>query len=133
MESDSFMKSNRLIQEYINDKGEKVYKMATFDIDVLAKSTGGLSPTIIYLHDNQDVTDDIRALRFSIHSPYSFIEDYDKFQTMLYYKEQCAINDLYDSISIRPKNMSVTKQILWSIGVLILMTIPLLIAMFIYK
>ncbi len=54
--------------------------MATYDIEVIAKSTGGLAPTILYFHDNQDVTDDVRAIRFGLESPYSYIEDYDKFQ-----------------------------------------------------
>ncbi|SOC25687.1 hypothetical protein SAMN05880501_11928 [Ureibacillus xyleni] len=122
------MKTNRLVKQYQNDNGEVRYKMATFDINVIAKSTGGLAPTILYFHDNQDVTDDIRAIRFGLDSPYSYIEDYDAFQKMLHKKEQKAINDLYDSISIRPKNMSTGKQILWSFGVLLLMSIPLLVA-----
>ena len=122
---------NRLVKECINEQGKKVYRMATYDIEVIAKSNGGLSPTIIYLHNNQDVTDDIRDIRFGARSPYSYIEDYDEFQTMLYNKEQKAINDLYDSISLRPKNMTATEQTLWSIGVLVLMSIPLLVAMLI--
>lgn len=124
---------NRLVKECINDNGEKVYRMKTHDIDVIAKQTGGLAPIIIYLHENQDVSDDIRQIRFAARSPYSYIEDYDEFQTMLYYKEQKAINDLYDSISIRPKNMTAGEQTLWSIGILLLMSIPLLVAMYIFN
>lgn len=123
------MKLNRLVRQYQGNNGEVGYKMTTFDIDVIAKSTGGLAPTILYFHDNQDVTDDIRSLRFGIDSPYTYIDDYGKFQTMLYKKEQQALNNLYDTISIRPKNMSTSKQILWSFGVLLLMTIPLLVAL----
>ncbi len=122
------MKLNRLVTQYQKESGETGFRMATFDIDVIAKSNGGLAPTILYFHDNQDVTDDIRSLRFSVNSPYSYIEDYEKFQTMLYNKEQRALNNLYDSISIRPKNMPPGKQVLWSLGVLILMTIPLIVA-----
>lgn len=122
------MKSNRLLFQYQKENGVIGYKIKTFDIDVIAKATGGLAPTILYFHDNQDVTDDIRAIRFGLESPYSYIDDYDKFQTLLYKKEQRALNDLYDSISIRPKKMSTSKQILWSFGVLILMMIPLLVA-----
>ncbi|MFC7687531.1 sodium:proton antiporter [Ureibacillus sp. GCM10028918] len=122
------MKSNRLVTQYQRDNGEAGYKMTTFEIDVIAKSTGGLAPTILYFHDNQDVTDDIRSLRFGVDSPFTFIDDYGQFQTMLYKKEQQALNNLYDTISIRPKNMSTPKQILWSFGVLLLMTIPLLVA-----
>nr|WP_106782107.1 sodium:proton antiporter [Lysinibacillus timonensis] len=125
--------SNPLIKEVINDQGKQVYKMATFDIEVIAKITGGLAPTIIYLHDNKDVTDWIRAIRFGVKQPSTYIEDYEQFQTMLYQKEQQALNNLYDSISLRPKNMSTGKQIIWSFAVLLLMSIPLLIAMFIMQ
>lgn len=119
---------NRLVVRYQRNNGEVGYKMTTFDIDVIAKSTGGLTPTILYFHDNQDVTDDIRSLRFGVDSPYTYIDDYDQFQTMLYKKEQQALNNLYDTISLRPKNMSTSKQVLWSFGVLFLMSIPLLVA-----
>lgn len=124
--------SNRLIREEVKDDGKKVYKVATYDIDVIAKATGGLAPTFFYFYDNQDVTDDIRAIRFGPRIPSSYIEDYEQFQKMLYQKEQRALNDLYDSISIRPKNMSTGKQIMWSFGVLLLMSIPLLVAMLIF-
>ena len=122
---------NKLIREEVNENGETVYKMVTFDIDVIAKSTGGLAPTIIYLYNDQDVTDDIRALRFHYENPALFIEDYPAFQTMLYKKEQSAINNLYESISIKPKNMSTGQQIIWSFGVIFIMLIPLLIAVFV--
>jgi len=125
--------ANPLIQEVVNENGQTVYKMATFDIDVIAKMNGGLAPTLIYLQDQKDVTDWVRALRFGIKLPSSYIEDYDAFQAMLFQKEEKAINDLYDTISIRPKNMSTSKQILWSFAVLSLMAIPLLIAMFIMR
>ena len=126
------MISNRLVKEEVKATGEKVYRMVTYDIDVIAKSTGGLAPTIFYFYDNQDVTDDIRAIRFGHYPPSSYIEDYEQFQKMLYQKEQRALNNLYDSISIRPKNMSTGKQIIWSVGVLLLMSIPLLVAMLIF-
>ena len=125
------LKLNKLVCEEINENGEIVYKMATFDIDVIAKSTGGLAPTTSYLYNDQDVTDDIRALRFHYQNPALFIEDYPAFQTMLYEKEQRAINDLYESISIKPKNMSTGKQIIWSFGVIFIMLVPLLIAAFV--
>ena len=127
------LKLNQLVREEVSENGKIVYKMATFDIDVVAKSTGGLAPTITYLYNEQDVTDDIRALRFHYQNPASFIEDYPAFQNMLYQKEQRAINDLYDSISIKPKNMSTGKQIIWSFGVILIMLIPFLIAAFILK
>ena len=125
--------NNRLVREEINEDGKTVYKMATFDIDVIAKATGGLAPTIIYLHGDRDVTDDIRAIRFYYKSPSTFIEDYSEFQTMLYEKEQRAINQLYESISIKPKNMTTSKQMLWSFFVLLLVILPLFAVMLIMK
>ena len=124
---------NNLIRQETNEAGEIIYRMATFDIDVVAKSTGGLSPIIIYLHGDKDITDDIRALRFHYQNPASFIEDYPAFQAMLYKKEQQAINELYESISIKPKNMSPAKQILWSFGVMLFIIAPFIIAVLILK
>ena len=126
------MTLNRLLRETIDEEGKTVIRMKTFEIDVIAKSSGGFAPTLIYLHDHQDVTDDIRAIRFGHPSPYSYIEDYDQFQKMLYKREEQAINNLYDSFSIRPKNMSIGKQILWSFGVLLIMSIPFLVALLIF-
>ncbi|HWL23435.1 MAG TPA: sodium:proton antiporter [Ureibacillus sp.] len=123
--------ANPLIQEVQNENGSTIYKMTTFDIEVIAKMTGGLAPTIIYLHNNKDVTDYIRAIRFGTKQPSTYIENYEEFQSMLFQKEEKAISDLYDSISLRPKNMSTGKQIIWSFAVLALMSIPLLIALLI--
>lgn len=124
---------NKLIKEDINDAGEKIYRMATFDIDVVAKINGGLSPTIMYLLNDKDITDDIRELRFYYKDPSSFIVDFPEFQTMLYQKEQKALNDLYDTISIRPKNMSTFKQILWSFGLMTAIIVPFLLIAIILK
>ena len=110
-----------------------IYKMATFDIDVIAKSTGGLSPIIMYLQEGKDITDEIRALRFHYQNPASFIEDYPAFQAMLYEKEQRAINELYESISIKPKNMSPAKQVLWNFGIMLLIIGPFIIAALLLK
>lgn len=125
--------NNPLVIEQINEAGESVYKMASFDIEVIAKSTGGLAPTVIYMHGEKDVTDDIRALRFHYDNPATFIEDYPAFQSMLFQKEQHAINKLYDSISLKPKNMSPGKQLLWSFWVLLLVSLPLIAAVIIFK
>ncbi|MEO4055666.1 sodium:proton antiporter [Solibacillus sp. CAU 1738] len=125
--------NSRLIREEITTDGNTIYKMATFDIDVIAKSSGGLSPTIIYLHKDRDVTDDIRAIRFHYKNPASYIEDYGEFQTMLYEKEQRAINLLYESFSIKPKNMTTGKQVLWSFFVLLLVMIPFIVVMIVMK
>ena len=123
------MKFNRLVTQYQKENGEVGYKMATYDIEVIAKSTGGLVPAIRYFHDNEDVTDDIKAIRYGLESPYSYIDDYNKFQKMLYKKEQQSIKELYDLISIRPKRLSSAKQWLWSFCVLVIMSIPVLVAL----
>ena len=119
--------NNRLIEIVTNDVGETVYKMKTFDIHVTAKLTGGIAPTITYLHEDKDVTDDIRAIRFHFENPASYIENYASFQKMLFEKEQRAVNELYETISIKPKNMSTGKQILWSFFVFLLVMIPIFI------
>lgn len=119
--------NNSLIEMVTNDDGKTVYKMKTFDIDVTARLTGGIAPTITYLHKEKDVTDDIRAIRFHFENPASYIEDYATFQTMLFEKEQRAINELYEMVSIKPKGMSTGKQILWSFFVFLLVMIPIFI------
>lgn len=119
--------NNPLIHEEQNEAGQSIYKMATFDIDVVAKLTGGISPTITYLHKERDVTDDIRAIRFHYENPTDYIEDFASFQAMLYKKEQKAVNELYESISLKPKNMSTGKQVLWSFFVFSLIALPLFI------
>lgn len=125
--------NNHLIREEVNVDGKTIYKMTTFNINVIAKSSGGLAPTIIYLHNDRDVTDDIRSIRFHYKNPASYIEDYGEFQTMLYEKEQRAINQLYESISIKPKNMTTGKQVLWSFFVLMIVMIPFIVVMIIMK
>jgi hypothetical protein len=116
---------NKLVREELDTNGKKVYKMVSFDVEVVAKHSGGLAPTITYLLHEEDITEDIRNLRFHFQHPASFIEDFPQFQTMLYEKEQKAINRLYDQYSIRPKNMPAGKQVLWSFFVLLLITIPI--------
>lgn len=123
--------NNSLIEMVTNDDGKTVYKMKTFDIDVTARLTGGIAPTITYLHKEKDVTDDIRAIRFHFENPASYIEDYATFQTMLFEKEQRAINELYEMVSIKPKGMSTGKQILWSFFVFLLVMIPIFIILWV--
>lgn len=109
----------KLLKETVNAAGEKVYQMATFDINVKARMNGGLSPTIHYYLNDQDITADIRALRYYPVDPSSFIIDFKEFQKVLYKKEIEALTKLYDKFSIRPKNMSEPAQVIWSFGFLI--------------
>ena len=111
-----FMK--QLLKETVNAAGEKVYQMATFDINVKARMNGGLAPTIHYFLNDRDITDDIRALRYHPDDPSSFIVDFKEFQRVLYEKEIEAITKLYDKFSIRPKNMPESLQVIWSFSFL---------------
>jgi len=117
-----------IVQELEDEQGHVFYKMKTFDIDVQATHSSGLAPVITYWIGDKEITEDIRSLRFSPRPPSSYIQDYDEFQSMLYAKEQSAINQLYEKMSIKPKNMTTGKQLLWSFFVMILAMLPLLIA-----
>ncbi|MEG0260595.1 MAG: sodium:proton antiporter [Lysinibacillus sp.] len=115
-----------LLNEFTDENGDVYFKMRSFDVEVRADQNSGLAPVISYWIGEKDITDDIRKLRFSPRPPSTYIEDYDTFQTMLYTKEQNAINQLYERISIKPKNMSTPKQILWNFFVISLIILPLL-------
>lgn len=117
--------NNPLVIEAHDENGNVIYKMKTFEIDVIAKLTGGIAPTITYMHKERDVTDDVRAIRFYYENPADIIQDFAQFQAMLFQKEQRAINELYESISIKPKNMSTPKQVLWAFFVFLLVALPL--------
>lgn len=116
-----------LVKEYIHENGEVTYSMCTHDIDVKAHHSTGLAPVITYWIGEKEITDDLRKLRFSPRLPSSYIQNYDAFQAMLYEKEQRAINQLYELHSIKPKNMTATRQVLWSFFVMILVIAPLLV------
>lgn len=117
--------NNPLIEIVTDESGNTAYKMKTFDIKVIARLTGGLAPTITYMHQDKDVTEDIRAIRFHFENPASYIENYASFQRMLYEREQRAVNELYESISMKPKNMTTGKQVLWSFFVFLLIMTPI--------
>ncbi|MER2039850.1 MAG: sodium:proton antiporter [Solibacillus sp.] len=123
--------NNPLIKIIIEEDGNTTYQMVTFDIEVVARLTGGIAPTISYMYNDNDVTDDIRAIRFHHDNPASYIEDYASFQQMLYEKEQRAINELYETLTIKPKNMSTAKQLLWSFFLLFLVMLPVFVVMLI--
>lgn len=117
-----------IVKEHTDENGHVYYKMISDDIDVKAHHSSGLAPIITYWIGDKEITDDLRKLRFSPRQPSSYIQDYDNFQAMLYTKEQRAINQLYEQHSIKPKNMTTSKQILWSFFVMILAILPLLVA-----
>ncbi|MGN4125457.1 sodium:proton antiporter [Lysinibacillus sphaericus] len=122
-----------IVIEFENEHGDVCYKMRTHDINVQAVQNSGLAPVLTYWMDDKEITDDIRKLRFSPRPPSTYIQDYDEFQSMLYAKEQRAINQLYEKLSIKPKNMTTGKQILWSFFVMLLAMLPLIIAIWWFK
>ncbi|MEB2281758.1 sodium:proton antiporter [Lysinibacillus xylanilyticus] len=122
-----------IVKQYEDEQGNVYYKMKTHDIEVQATQNSGLAPVITYFMGDKEITDDIRSLRFSPRPPSSYIQDYDEFQTMLYAKEQRAINELYEQMSIKPKNMSSGKQLLWSFFVIVIAMLPLLVAIWWYN
>ncbi|MFJ7666985.1 sodium:proton antiporter [Lysinibacillus sp. NPDC097195] len=122
-----------IVQEFEDEQGHVLYKMKTHNIDVQATQSSGLAPVITYWIGDKEITEDIRSLRFSPRPPSSYIQDYDEFQSMLYAKEQRAINQLYERMSIKPKNMTTGKQLLWSFFVMILAMLPLFIAIWWFK
>ncbi|WP_341302500.1 sodium:proton antiporter [Lysinibacillus sp. FSL H8-0500] len=117
-----------IVTRHEDEQGQVYYKMKSHDIEVKATQNAGLAPVITYWLGEREITDDIRDLRFSPRPPNSYIQDYEEFQAMLYTKEQRAINQLYEQLSIKPKNMSTVKQIIWSFFVIVLAMLPLLIA-----
>lgn len=122
-----------IVSQYEDEHGQVYYKMKSHDIQVKASQNSGLAPVITYWMDDKDITDSIRKLRFSPRPPSSYIQDYEEFQAMLYSREQRAINQLYEQMSIKPKNMSAVKQVTWSFFVIILAMLPLFIAIWWFK
>ena len=92
-----------IVSQYEDEHGQVYYKMKSHDIEVKATQNAGLAPVITYWMADKEITDSIRNLRFSPRAPSSYIQDYEEFQAMLYAKEQRAINQLYEQMSIKPK------------------------------
>lgn len=122
------MALNRLIRQQIDSEGNTIYVMLPDEIEVRATQSSGIAPTITYWINGEDVTEDIRKLRFSPNNPNDYIQDYEDFQAKLFVKEEQAIAKLYESVSLMPKNMSVGKQLLWGLFVFILISLPIFIA-----
>jgi len=127
------MAVSNIVTQYEDEHGQVYYKMKSHDIEVKATQNAGLAPVITYWMADKEITDSIRNLRFSPRAPSSYIQDYEEFQAMLYAKEQRAINQLYEQMSIKPKNMSSGKQVIWSFFVIVLAMLPLFIAIWWFK
>lgn len=124
------MIKNRLVIQYIDEQQVATYSLKKGEYTVTAQTHGGLAPTLSYFLDGEDVTDDIRALRFSPIPPQSFLPEFEAFQAMLYEKEQHALQQLYDQYTIRPKNMTAKQQVLWSFGLLLIIAVPIFLVLY---
>lgn len=124
------MIKNKLVIQHIDENNVANYSLRRGTYTVKAETQGGLTPTLFYFLDGKDVTEDVRALRFSPIPPQNFLSEFEDFQAMLYDKEQKALQQLYDQYTIRPKNMTATQQVLWSFGLLAVIAIPLFIVLY---
>lgn len=123
------MALNKLVRVQTDENGYTIYTMLQEEIEVKASPNSGFTPTLSYWTKEKEVTDDILKLRFSPTPPNDYIQNYEEFQSMLNMKEQQAIKELYESIQIKPKNMTPGKRVLWSSFVLLLIGLPLFIAL----
>lgn len=124
------MIKNRLVIQHIDEQDNATYSLKQGEYTVKAETQGGLAPTLTYFLDDEDITEDIRALRFSLIPPQSFLDEFEDFQAMLYTKEQQALQTLYDQYTIRPKNMTATQQVIWSFGLLLIIAIPIFLILY---
>lgn len=124
------MIKNGLVIQHIDEQQVATYSLKEGEYTVTAQTHGGLAPTLSYFLDGEDVTDDIRALRFSPIPPQSFLPEFEAFQAMLYEKEQHALQQLYDQYTIRPKNMTAKQQVLWSFGLLLIIALPIFLVLY---
>lgn len=106
----------------ITSEEETIYKMKTYDITVKAHQSTGIVPVTTYWIGEEDVTSAVLKLRLSPQSPSSYVEDYDAWQSMLFAKEQRAIQELYEFATIEPTLTKPYQRILWPI---VLMTVVL--------
>ena len=124
------MIKNKLVIQHVDDQNVATYSIKRGNYTVKAETQGGLAPTLYYFLDGEDVTEDVRALRFSPIPPQNFLPDFEKFQSMLYDKEQKAMQHLYDQYTIRPKNMNATQQVVWSLGLMLLVAVPIFLLLY---
>lgn len=123
---------NRLIEERKHHH-TTAYYMKRVDVEVKASQSSSLVPVLTYWLDEEEVTDAILQLRLSPQLPSSYIEDYDEFQTMLFAKEQLAIQKLYEQTSLEPPLKKRYQRIIWPIFIAFIMVSPIIIIAFLYR
>lgn len=116
--------NNPLIEQKTNDAGDTIYQMKTLDIDVVARLTGGIAPTITYMHGEKDVTDDIRAIRFHYEKPADYIENYAAFQSMLYQKSNVPLTVSTNRLASSRKTCPLVNKFYGAFFVFLLVLIP---------
>ena len=110
----------------VTDGETTSYKMKTYDITVKAHQSTGIVPVTTYWLGDEDMTSAVLKLRLSPQSPSSYVEDYDAWQTMLFAKEQRAIQELYEFATIEPKLTKPYQRILWPIVLMTLVLAPII-------
>ena len=110
----------------VTDGETTSYKMKTYDITVKAHQSTGIVPVTTYWLGDEDMTSAVLKLRLSPQSPSSYVEDYDAWQTMLFAKEQRAIQELYEFATIEPTLTKPYQRILWPIVLMTLVLAPII-------
>ena len=105
---------------------ETIYKMKTYDITVKAHQSTGIVPVTTYWIGEEDVTSAVLKLRLSPQSPSEYVEDYEAWQTMLFAKEQQAIQALYEFSTIEPTLTKPYQRLLWPVVLAALVLAPII-------
>lgn len=110
----------------ITSEEETIYKMKTYDITVKAHQSTGIVPVTTYWIGEEDVTSAVLKLRLSPQSPSEYVEDYEEWQTMLFAKEQQAIQALYEFSTIEPTLTKPYQRLLWPVVLAALVLAPII-------
>lgn len=110
----------------ITSEEETIYKMKTYDITVKAHQSTGIVPVTTYWIGEEDVTSAVLKLRLSPQSPSEYVEDYEEWQTMLFAKEQQAIQALYEFSTIEPTLTKPYQRLLWPAVLAALVLAPII-------
>ena len=110
----------------ITSEEETIYKMKTYDITVKAHQSTGIVPVTTYWIGEEDVTSAVLKLRLSPQSPSEYVEDYEAWQTMLFAKEQQAIQALYEFSTIEPTLTKPYQRLLWPVVLATLVLAPII-------
>lgn len=119
------MALNPLVVAYEKD-GVTHYKMKTYDITVKAHQSTGIVPVTTYWIGEEDVTSAVLKLRLSPQSPTTYVDDYEAWQSMVFTKEQQAIQALYEFASLAPTFKKPLAKKLWPVLFALLLLAPII-------